>query len=97
MVSLMAQEFNIAEIAYAALEDMPKINQIQYLKSLQTQELRAAEMALIKQQPEEAETILINTGHIMEAISMWANFFEWDRSVKINILIFPFFSSTSNP
>ncbi|EFJ21330.1 hypothetical protein SELMODRAFT_107193, partial [Selaginella moellendorffii] len=74
-----AQELNIAEEAYAALDEVDKVQFMLYLKDLPVEEARQAELALFKRHPDKAESILLQAGLTYRAIHMNLKLFNWDR------------------
>merc|ERR1712146_717205 len=80
-----AKQLSTAEIAYAAVDAVDKVAQIQYIKSLPTQESRNAEMALLSNQAQEAESLLLQSGLIYRAIDMNCSLCRWDRALDLAI------------
>ncbi|EDQ87072.1 uncharacterized protein MONBRDRAFT_33490 [Monosiga brevicollis MX1] len=80
-----AKQLSTAEIAYAAVDAVDKVAQIQYIKSLPTEESRNAEMALLSNQAQEAESLLLQSGLIYRAIDMNCSLCRWDRALDLAI------------
>eukprot|EP00842_Homolaphlyctis_polyrhiza_P004118 jgi/Hompol1/4707/HPOL_002297-RA len=68
VMSLFGQDLNTAEVAYAAIEEVHKVQYVTYIREVPTPEGRAAELALMRHQPREAEAILIAANLIYRAI-----------------------------
>ena len=58
-VSMASKELNTAEVAFAALDETAKLHWVSKVKAIPTEEGRAAELALYRRRPDEAEAILI--------------------------------------
>lgn len=80
-----AKELNAAEIAYAAIEEVDKVQYIAHIKTIPTSEGREAEMALFCREPDEAEAILIRAGLIFRALEMNCLMFRWDKALDLAI------------
>ncbi|KAI8926289.1 WD40-repeat-containing domain protein [Entophlyctis helioformis] len=83
VMSLFGQDLNTAEVAYAAIEEVHKVQYVTYIRDIPTPEGRAAELALMRHQPREAESILLSANLIYRAIRMWINLFNWDRALDL--------------
>lgn len=75
------KELSTAEIAYAAIEEVEKVQFINVIKEIPSQEGRNAGMALFCGQVKDAENILLQSGLIYRAIQMNIDQFNWDRCV----------------
>jgi intraflagellar transport protein 80 len=84
-VAASAHELNAAEVSYAAIEEIDKVQYLAYIKTIPTAEGREAEMALFGRQKNEAEAILLKAGLIYRAISMNCQLFRWERALEIAI------------
>ncbi|KAL2911875.1 hypothetical protein HK105_208658 [Polyrhizophydium stewartii] len=82
-MSLFGQDLNTAEVAYAAIEEVHKVQYVTYIRDIPTPEGRAAELALMRHQPREAESILLAANLVYRAIRMWINLFNWDRALEL--------------
>ncbi|KAH9277413.1 hypothetical protein BASA83_000284 [Batrachochytrium salamandrivorans] len=82
-MSLFGQDLNTAEVAYAAIEEVHKVQYVTYIRNIPTPEGRAAELALMRHQPGEAESILVSANLIYRAIRMWINLFNWERALDL--------------
>ncbi|KAI8852661.1 WD40-repeat-containing domain protein [Chytridium lagenaria] len=84
-MAVAGQDLNTAELAYAAIDEVQKVQYICHIREIPTTEGRSAELALLRKQPKEAEAILISGGLIYRAIRMWINLFNWDRALEIAV------------
>ena len=77
-MAVAAKDLNVAEIAYAAIEEVEKVQFIAGIKKVPTEEGRSAELALFRRKPDEAEAILVQAGD-----GRWtcARLFDWDRAL----------------
>jgi intraflagellar transport protein 80 len=79
VMAVYGQDLNTAEVAYAAIDEAQKVQFICQIKGIPTSEGRAAELALLKKQPREAESILLGANLVYRAIRMWMDLFNWER------------------
>lgn len=56
-----------------------KVQYVCYIRDIPSIEGRAAELALLRHQPKEAESILLAANMMYRAIRMWIKLFNWDR------------------
>ena len=78
-LAIQGQDLNTAEVAYAFIEEAHKVQHIVQIKEIPTYEGRSAELALIRRQPKEAESILLSANLYYRAIKMWVDLFNWER------------------
>lgn len=79
------KELSTAEIAYAAIEEVEKVQFINVIKEIPSQEGRNAGMALFCGQVKDAENILLQSGLIYRAIQMNIDQFNWDRALELAV------------
>ena len=84
-LSLQLQEYETAEVAYAALEDVKKVKWVCLTKEDRAPESRQAEQALFRKIPSDAETILLGSGQIFRSIYTWIELYQWTRALDIAI------------
>ncbi|KAJ3045285.1 Intraflagellar transport protein 80 [Rhizophlyctis rosea] len=84
-MAIYGQDLNTAEVAYAAIDEVQKVEYVCYIRDIPTPEGRSAELALLRHQHKEAETILLSANMIYRAIRMWLNLFNWDRALEIAV------------
>ncbi|KAI8802527.1 WD40-repeat-containing domain protein [Cladochytrium replicatum] len=85
LMSIHGQDLNTAEVAYASIDEIQKVQYICQIRDIASPEARSAEMALLRRQPKEAESILIAANHIFRAIRMWIHLYNWDRALDLAI------------
>ncbi len=70
-VAMSCKELNTAEAAFAALDETAKLHWVSKVKAIPTEEGRAAELALYRRRPDEAEAILVQVrGHTGAYLAM---------------------------
>jgi len=79
------KELSTAEIAYAAIEEVEKVQYINFIKEIPTPEGRNAAMAIFCGQTQDAEAILLQSGLIYRAIQMYLDVYNWDRALEIAV------------
>ncbi len=79
VMAVFGEDLNTAEVAYAAIDEIHKVQFICNVKSVPSSEGRAAELALLRKQPREAESILLSGNLVFRAIKMWIDLFNWER------------------
>ncbi|EDV28474.1 uncharacterized protein TRIADDRAFT_49567 [Trichoplax adhaerens] len=84
-MSAYAKDLSTAEIAYAAIDEVDKVQYITYIKDIPSREGRNAAMALFCRQSAEAESILLQAGLIYRAIEMHINNHNWERALDLAI------------
>lgn len=56
---------------------------IAHIKRIPSREVRSAELLLFKGQARDAETLLLQTGHIYRAIKLNIRLFKWERALEL--------------
>lgn len=77
-----SRELLPAEIAFAALGEIDKVQYLQRIKEMPAPEARTAAMAAFCNQPDEAEQILLQAGLIYRAIDLNCNLCRWERALE---------------
>lgn len=80
-----ARELLAAEIAYAALGDVDKVQYLQQAKEIPSPEGRAAALALFCHQADEAEQTLLQAGLLYRAIDMNCSLNRWERALDLAV------------
>jgi intraflagellar transport protein 80 len=64
-----------------------KVEYVQYIRSIPSEEGRQAELALFRRQPDEAERILLQTAPplVYRAIKMNLNIYRWQRALELAV------------
>ncbi|KAF5404668.1 Intraflagellar transport protein 80 [Paragonimus heterotremus] len=78
-----AKDLDIAEVAFAEIEEVDKVEYLRYTKKLPTKELRAAEMLLFSGEYQDAEGILLQAGLYFRAIMLHLHCYNWDRALEL--------------
>ncbi|KAK3271476.1 Intraflagellar transport protein 80 [Cymbomonas tetramitiformis] len=84
-MSIHHKNLNTAEVAFAALEELDKLQYVLHIKDMPTEEGRSAELALFRRRPDEAESILLQAGLTYRAIKMNIRLFNWDRALELAV------------
>uniref|UniRef100_A0A8B9FWK3 Intraflagellar transport 80 n=1 Tax=Amazona collaria TaxID=241587 RepID=A0A8B9FWK3_9PSIT len=79
------KEMATAEIAYASIGKIDKVQYINSIKDLPSKESRMAQMLLFSGNSQEAETLLLQTGLIYQAIQVNINLYNWDRALELAV------------
>ncbi|NXC47694.1 IFT80 protein, partial [Penelope pileata] len=74
-----------AEIAYASIGEIDKVQYINFIKDLPSKESRMAHMLLFSGNTQEAETLLLQTGLIYQAIQVNIDLYNWDRALELAV------------
>ncbi|KAJ3400276.1 Intraflagellar transport protein 80, partial [Chytridiales sp. JEL 0842] len=78
-LALAGGDLNTAEVSYAALDEVQKVQYVCKVREIPTLEGRNAELAVLRKNPGEAEGILMGAGMVMRAVLMWISLFQWER------------------
>ena len=84
-MAVSGKELHTAEVAYAAIEEVDKLQFVLNIKQIPTEEGRSAELCLFRRRPEEAEAILLQAGLVFRAIEMNVKLFNWDRALELAV------------
>jgi intraflagellar transport protein 80 len=84
-MALHARELNTAEISLAAIDEVDKVQFINYVKTIPSEQGRSAELALFCKRPQEAEQILLQARLYYRAIKMNVRLFKWGRALDIAV------------
>jgi len=84
-MAIQAKELNTAEVAFAAIDEVDKLQYVLHIKDIPTEEGRNAELALFRRRPDEAEAILLQAGLVYRAIKMNIKLFNWDRALELAV------------
>ena len=82
-MALHGRQLDIAEMAYSAVNKVDKVVYIQKIQKIKDKNARNAEIALICGNIREAESILIQNGFILRAISLNLELFKWERALEL--------------
>jgi len=84
-MALHARELNTAEISLAAIDEVAKVQFINFVKTIPSEQGRSAELALFCKRPHEAEQILLQARLYYRAIKMNIRLFKWTRALEIAV------------
>ena len=85
-LSLQQQNIETAKTAYASLGLVDKVQFMNFLKDVPSDEGRAAELALFKGvPPKEVEGMLLQSGLHYRAIKLNIRMFHWERALEIAV------------
>lgn len=86
-MSLLKKQLEITETCLAEVNEVAKVEFIQAIKDIPSEEGKLAEMALLRRQPEEAERILLQASPplVYRAIKTNIRLFRWERALEIAI------------
>lgn len=79
------KELNTAEVAYAAINEVDKVQYIHYIKEIPLKEARMAEMALMGGHISDAESILLQSGLHFRAIMLNLTTYNFERALQLAI------------
>jgi intraflagellar transport protein 80 len=84
-LSLAKKQLDCAEVCLSELDEVPKVEYIQHIKNIPSEEGRQAEMALLRRLPDEAERILLQASPplVYRAVKMHLHLFNWSRALEI--------------
>lgn len=85
VMAIGARELLTAEVAYAALDEIDKVQWVNYVKAIPTEEGRSAEVALFCRRRGDAENILLQAGLVYRAIKMNTRLFQWERALELAV------------
>ncbi|XP_066181776.1 intraflagellar transport protein 80 homolog [Sylvia atricapilla] len=79
------KDMSTAEIAYAAIGEIDKVQYINSIKDLPSKESRLAHMLLFSGNTQEAETLLLQSGLVYQAIQVNINLYNWERALELAV------------
>ncbi|KAL5476125.1 hypothetical protein EMCRGX_G026033 [Ephydatia muelleri] len=84
-MAISSKDLATAEIAYAAINEVHKVQYIQHIRSLSSTDRRSAELALFCHQPQQAEAIYLQSGLTYRAIELNITLFNWERALELAV------------
>lgn len=84
-MSIYCRELDTAEIALASIDEVDKVQFINYIKELPSEASRNSALALYCKKINEAEQILVQAKLYYRAIKMNIKLFRWDRALDLAI------------
>jgi intraflagellar transport protein 80 len=84
-LAMSKKELSVAEAAYAALMDAPKVIFLQQVQALPNEEAKQSQLALFRRSPDEAEKILLQAQppQVLRAIKLNIDMFRWGRALDL--------------
>ena len=79
------KELDPAAYAYAALNEVDKVEYIEYIKQSPSKDIRNAETALLCGNIQDAESILLQSNLVFRAIMLNLYQYNWDRALEIAV------------
>ncbi|XP_032924268.1 intraflagellar transport protein 80 homolog [Catharus ustulatus] len=79
------KDMSTAEIAYAAIGEIDKVQYINSIKDLPSKESRLAHMLLFSGNTQEAETLLLQSGLVYQAIQINIHLYNWERALELAV------------
>jgi intraflagellar transport protein 80 len=86
-MSLMKKHLETSIAALAELNEVVKVEYLQFVQAIPSEEGRNAEMALFRRQPDEAERILLQASPplVYRAIKMNIRLYRWSRALDMAV------------
>lgn len=84
-MAMAKRELNTAEMAYAAIEELPRVQYINFLKDQPSKESFLAHMLMFSGQMQEAEATLLQAGLNYQAIQINIDLFNWERALELAV------------
>uniref|UniRef100_A0A4X1VGP2 Intraflagellar transport protein 80 homolog n=1 Tax=Sus scrofa TaxID=9823 RepID=A0A4X1VGP2_PIG len=79
------QDMTTAEIAYAAIGEIDKVQYINSIKNLPSKESKMAHMLMFSGNIQEAEIVLLQAGLVYQAIQININLYNWERALELAV------------
>ncbi|XP_070399693.1 intraflagellar transport protein 80 homolog isoform X2 [Nothobranchius furzeri] len=84
-MAMANRELSTAEMAYAALGELPRVQYINFIREQPSRESSLAHMLMFSGQIQEAESTLLQAGLIYQAIQMNIDLFYWERALELAV------------
>ncbi|XP_039985978.1 intraflagellar transport protein 80 homolog [Xiphias gladius] len=84
-MAMANRELTTAEMAYAAIGELPRVQYINFIKEQPSKESSLAHMLMFSGQVQEAETTLLQAGLIYQAIQVNIDLFNWERALELAV------------
>ncbi|XP_053728928.1 intraflagellar transport protein 80 homolog [Synchiropus splendidus] len=84
-MAMASRELNTAEMAYAAIGELPRVQYIKYIKERPSKESSLAHMLMFSGQVLEAEATLLQAGLVYQAIQINIDLFCWERALELAV------------
>ncbi|XP_044147988.1 intraflagellar transport protein 80 homolog [Bufo gargarizans] len=84
-MAIANKEMSTAEIAYAAIGEIDKVQYINSIKDLPSKESRLAHIQLFSGNFQDAEAIILQAGLIYQAIQLNIDSYNWERALELAV------------
>nr|XP_057935120.1 intraflagellar transport protein 80 homolog isoform X1 [Doryrhamphus excisus]XP_057935121.1 intraflagellar transport protein 80 homolog isoform X1 [Doryrhamphus excisus] len=84
-MAIANRELTTAEMAYAAIRELPRVHYINFIKQQPSKESSLAHLLLFSGQVQEAEATLLQAGLIYQAIQVNIDLFNWQRALELAV------------
>ncbi|XP_061493185.1 intraflagellar transport protein 80 homolog isoform X2 [Rhineura floridana] len=84
-MAVASKDMNTAEVAYASIGEIDKVQYISSIKDLPSKESRLAHILLFSGNVQDAETLLLQAGLIYQAIQVNINLYNWERALELAV------------
>lgn len=84
-MAMANRELTTAEMAYAAIGELARVQYINFIKDQPSRESSLAHMLLFSGQVQEAEATLLQAGLIYQAIQVNIDLFNWERALELAV------------
>ncbi|XP_077146768.1 intraflagellar transport protein 80 homolog isoform X2 [Ranitomeya variabilis] len=84
-MAIANKDMSTAEIAYAAIGEIDKVQYINSVKDLPSKELRLAHIQLFSGNFHDAEAIILQAGLIYQAIQLNIDSYNWERALELAV------------
>ncbi|XP_042313892.1 intraflagellar transport protein 80 homolog isoform X2 [Sceloporus undulatus] len=84
-MAIANKDMNTAEVAYASVGELDKVQYISSIKDLPSKESRLAHILLFSGNIQDAETLLLQTGLIYQAIQVNIDLYNWERALELAV------------
>ncbi|KAF0030370.1 hypothetical protein F2P81_017101 [Scophthalmus maximus] len=84
-MSMANRQLTTAEMAYAAIRELPRVQYIKFIKEQPSKESSLAHTLMFSGQVQEAEATLLQAGLIYQAIQVNIDLFNWERALELAV------------
>ncbi|KAM4566832.1 intraflagellar transport protein 80 homolog [Odontesthes bonariensis] len=84
-MAMASRELTTAEMAYAAIGELPRVQYINFIKEQPSKESSLAHMLMFSGQVQEAESTLLQAGLIYQTIQVNIDLFNWERALELAV------------
>ncbi|CAI9619459.1 unnamed protein product [Staurois parvus] len=84
-LAIANKEMSTAEVAYAAIGEIDKVQYINSINDLPSKESRLAHIQLFSGNFQDAEAIILQAGLIYQAIQLNIDSYNWERALELAV------------